>query len=249
MKVSIITVCLNSGATINETLKSVASQTYSDIEYIVIDGFSNDKTIKILSDFKAVIHKLISEPDHGIYDAMNKGLDLATGDLICFLNADDFYASDFVVEQVVKKVKEGQLNVLFGDVVYVRRTDLSSITRRYRSNKFKPSFFSRGWMPAHPATFITRPVVKRVGYFKSNYKIAADFDYMIRIFDDRCIRYEAISEVLVYMRTGGLSDNWKSKFLLNKEILKACRDNGIHSNIIKILSRYPVKLLEYFNHM
>ncbi len=247
MKVSIITVCLNSSATINETLKSVASQTYNDIEYIVIDGFSNDKTIEILEGFKAVIDKLVIEPDDGIYDAMNKGLDLASGDLICFLNADDFYASDFIIEQVVKKVKEEKLHILFGDIVFVRRSNLSSITRRYRSNKFKPSLFSWGWMPAHPATFMTKSVVKRVGYFNTNYKIAADFDYMIRIFDDSQLRYEVLSEVLVCMRTGGLSDGWKSKFRLNKEILRACRDNKLDTNIFKILSRYPVKLFEYCN--
>ena len=180
MKVSIITVCLNSGATISDTLKSVASQTYKDIEYIVIDGFSSDKSVEILSSFKPVIDKLVIEPDDGIYDAMNKGLYLATGDLICFLNADDFYATELVIEQVVQKVREKKLNILFGDVAFVKGKNLSSITRRYRSNKFKPSFFSRGWMPAHPATFMTESVVKRVGYFNLNYKIAADFDYMIR---------------------------------------------------------------------
>ena len=120
MKVSIITVCLNSGATIGDTLKSVASQTYKDIEYIVIDGFSSDKSVEILSSFKPVIDKLVIEPDDGIYDAMNKGLDLATGDLICFLNADDFYATELVIEQVVQKVREKKLNILFGDVAFVK---------------------------------------------------------------------------------------------------------------------------------
>lgn len=248
MKVSIITVCLNSGATISDTLKSVASQTYKDIEYIVIDGFSSDKSLEILSSFKPVIDKLVIEPDDGIYDAMNKGLDLATGDLICFLNADDFYATELVIEQVVQKVRKKKLNILFGDVAFVKGKNLSSITRRYRSNKFKPSFFSRGWMPAHPATFMTESVVKRVGYFNLNYKIAADFDYMIRIFDDSQLSYEVISEVLVCMRAGGISDGWKSKFRLNKEILEACRDNSINTNIFKILSRYPMKLFEYFDH-
>ena len=144
MKVSIVTVCLNSGATITETLKSVASQTYKDIEYIVIDGFSKDETVEILSDFEAIIDKLVVEPDDGIYDAMNKGLDLATGDLICFLNADDFYATELVIEQVVQKVREWELDILFGDVAFRKEKNLSSITRRYRSNKFEPSFFSWG---------------------------------------------------------------------------------------------------------
>ena len=246
MKVSIITVCLNSDATISDTLKSVASQTYKDIEYIVIDGFSSDKTVEILSSFKPIIDKLVVEPDDGIYDAMNKGLNLATGDLICFLNADDFYATELVIEQVVHEVKRKRLDILFGDVMFVKRNNLSSITRRYRSKKFKPSFFSWGWMPAHPATFMTKSVAERVGSFNLNYKIAADFDYMIRIFDDSQLGYKVISEVLVCMRTGGISDGWKSKFRLNKEILKACRDNNINTNIFKILSRYPVKLFEYF---
>jgi glycosyltransferase involved in cell wall biosynthesis len=244
--ISVITVCYNSASTIENTLKSVIEQDYPLIEHVVIDGLSSDGTKEIIDRYSLKLAHVVSESDDGIYDAMNKGLNCVSGDIICFLNSDDCYASSNVLSQVALKMYQNNLDVLTGDVGFVKKSGSTKIIRRYRSNRFSPEKISWGWMPAHPALFLRNHVVQRVGLFNTSYRIAGDFEYIARIFYGHCIRYEHINEILVLMQTGGVSSNkWSAKFQLNKEVLRACTENGISTNVFKILSKYPAKFMEY----
>jgi glycosyltransferase involved in cell wall biosynthesis len=248
MKVSIITVAYNSALTIADTLESVASQSYRSVEHVVIDGGSTDRTKEIVGRCGGHIAKFISEPDRGIYDAMNKGLALATGEVICFLNADDVYVDENVIGKVVDLMENKELDALFGDVEFFRPKSPKRTFRRYRSRKFNPRRISRGWMPAHPSLFIRDHVFERFGFFNSDYQIAGDFEFVARVFRDDTLKYSYLPEVMVRMRTGGISTGGlRNTLLLNREVLRACRQNGIPTNILLVLSRYPEKLLEFLS--
>ncbi len=243
--ISVITVCYNSAATLECALNSVMSQDWPKIEHIVIDGQSTDGSDKVLDQFKSKLAYVSSEPDKGIYDAMNKGLAHASGDIICFLNADDQYASNTVLSRVAVEMREQELDALMGDVGFFHRENPDCMVRRYRSDRFTPDRLGWGWMPAHPALFLSRSIVQRVGRFKTDYRIAGDFEFIVRAFHGHTLRYRHLPEVLVHMQTGGASTGgWRSKVLLNQEVLRACRENGLHTNMLKILSKYPAKLLE-----
>lgn len=247
MKISIITVAFNAERTIADTLRSVAEQTYSDIEYIVVDGASTDGSLKIIQQYAQCIAKFNSEPDRGIYDAMNKGLRLATGDIIGFLNADDVYADPWVIERVSAAMADGELDALFGDVEYFNPARSNQTLRRYRSARFRPERINWGWMPAHPTLFMRRHLYQHFGGFNVSYRIAGDFELVARMFHGGAVMYRYLPEVLVRMRIGGVStEGWKNTFLLNREVLRACRENGIPTNAFKILSKYPLKLFELF---
>lgn len=244
-KVTVITVCFNSATTLGDALQSVADQSWSYVEHIVIDGASTDATTSVIDHFRPHLARVVSEPDRGIYDAMNKGLALASGDIVCFLNADDMYAHEHVLADVADVMSRHKLDALFGDVVFFRPDSPDTTVRRYRSHHFHPDGIARGWMPPHPALFVRRAVFERVGGFRDNYRIAGDFEFVARAFGKGGLRYQYLPEVLVKMRTGGISTaGWRSKLLLNKEVLRACRENGIQTNMLKILSKYPAKLLE-----
>lgn len=243
--ISVITVCFNSAGTLAQALQSVADQTWPHIEHIVIDGASRDTTPDILNRFRPHLAQVVSEPDKGIYDAMNKGLARCQGDIVCFLNADDQYASPDVLAHVAREMLAHRLDVLMGDVAFFHPDAPHKVVRRYRSDRFRPERLAYGWMPAHPALFMRREVVKRVGLFKTSYRIAGDFDFIARTFADKNLRYRHLPEVLVNMLTGGASTaGLRAKLLLNREVLRACRENGIRTNLLKILSKYPAKLLE-----
>lgn len=243
--VSVITVCFNSAGTLARALQSVACQTWPHVEHIVIDGGSKDGTADILARFRQHLAQIVSEPDHGIYDTMNKGLARARGEIICFLNADDEYASPYVLTEIVRQMHEQRLDALMGDVAFFRPDNPGKMVRRYRSDRFSPGRLAWGWMPAHPALFMRREVVERVGKFRTDYRIAGDFEYMVRAFTGTGLRFRHLPKVLVNMQTGGVSTaGLRAKFLLNREVLRACRENGIHTNMLKILSKYPAKLLE-----
>lgn len=248
MKISVITVCFNSAQTIESTLRSVANQTNAEVEHIVVDGASTDNTATILQGYLHQLARVISEPDHGIYDAMNKGIRVATGDVIGFLNADDVYAKKNVLATVADIMKREHLDTLFGDVEFFRPENQTRTLRRYSSARFRPDRIAWGWMPAHPALFVRREVFQRVGAFRTDYRIAGDFEFVSRAFGKNTLRYRHLPEVLVRMRTGGISTaGWRNTLLLNREVLRACRENGITTNMLKILSKYPAKLLEYFH--
>ena len=245
MRTSVITVCANAVATIEETLRSVAAQTHRAVEHIVIDAASADGTMDIVNRYRTGLAHVVSEPDGGIYDAMNKGLALATGDIVCFLNADDVYAHRAVLAQVAQAMERQALDALFGDVVFFRPEAPDKVVRRYRSHRFSPAGIARGWMPPHPALFVRRAVFQRVGGFRTTYRIAGDFEFVARAFGKDELRYAYLPEVLVRMRHGGISTaGWRSNLLLNVEVLRACRENGIQTSMLKILSKYPAKLLE-----
>ena len=245
LKISIITVCYNSSATIADTIRSVAQQTYKNIEHIIVDGQSNDSTILVV---EANLHdrlKFISEPDEGIYDAMNKGLALSDGEVICFLNSDDIYADNEILSKVVKEMMKYSLDAYYGDIVYFKPNAPSRTFRRYRSHRFKPDRIPYGWMPAHPALFMRRWIYERLGGFRTHFKIAGDFDFVARAFTSYNIKYQYSPKIIARMQTGGISNaGLRSKFLLNREVLQSCRENGIKTNMFKLMLKYPQKFLD-----
>ena len=246
MNITVVTVAYNAASTVGETVRSVASQTFQDFEHILIDGASQDKTVEVARQASGRISRLVSEPDHGVYDAMNKGLGLASGDVIGFLNADDVYADREVLSRVMTVMEREGLDALLGDVEFYRPENPARTLRRYRSARFRPDRIAWGWMPAHPALFLHRRVYDRFGRFRTDYRIAGDFEFCARIFRDNTIVYRSLPETLVRMRIGGISTGgWRNTVLLNREVLRACRENGIDTNMLKICSKYPAKLLEF----
>jgi glycosyltransferase involved in cell wall biosynthesis len=240
-------VAYNSAGTITDALRSVAQQSHPDVEQIVIDGASSDTTCAVVRAEGARVSMLVSEPDQGIYDAMNKGLVRATGEVIAFLNSDDWYASGDVLARVAALMQaDDALDAVLGDVEFVDPATPQRSIRRYRSGKFRPSQLAWGWMPAHPALFVRRRVFERAGPFRTDLRIAGDYEWIARAFGPGTLRYRHLDAVLVRMRTGGISTGgWRNTLLLNQEVLRACRLNGIRTNWLKILSKYPAKLLEF----
>jgi glycosyltransferase involved in cell wall biosynthesis len=245
MKVSIITVAYNAGATIRDTIESVLAQDYSQIEHIIIDGKSSDNTAEIVKAYGDRIARFVSEPDLGMYDAMNKGIKLATGDVVAVLNADDFYIDSQVISTIVEQFKQHQVDAVFADLVYVKHNDLDKVVRYYSSANFHPDKFAYGWMPAHPTFVVKRWAFDRYGFFKTDYKIAADYELLIRFLAIHRISYHYLPQVLVKMRLGGTSTaNLSSNWILNREIVRGCLENGIPTNMTKVLSKYFVKVFQ-----
>lgn len=245
-KISIITVCYNSDRTIRDTIESVLLQDYPHIEYIIVDGVSKDNTLGIINQYATKISKVISEPDNGIYDAMNKGIQLSTGSIIGILNSDDFFENSKVVSEVVKEfILNPAVSCVFGDVVFVDPNETNKITRFYSSKGFRPWKLRFGWMPPHPATFIKREVYQELGNYAVEYKISADYEFFVRMLLVHHLSYSRIDKVLIKMRAGGVSTSGiKSSLLLNLEIVKACKSNGIYTNFYLVLSKLPFKILE-----
>lgn len=245
MKISVITVSYNNAQTLERALQSVFQQDWSDIEHIVIDGGSSDESTAILAALRSQLAHVVIEPDDGIYDAMNKGLAYAQGEIVCFLNSDDYYSTPHVLSQVVTKMQTHNLDALIGDVGFFHKASPQRLVRRYRSDRFSPERLAWGWMPAHPALFLSKKIIQRVGHFKTDYRIAGDFEFIVRAFHGHNLRYQHLPEILVHMQTGGVSTNGlRSKILLNQEVLRACRENGLRTNMFKILAKYPLKILE-----
>lgn len=245
LDVSIITATCNSSKTIQDCLKSVVDQTFPS-EHIIIDGASTDNTLDIVRSLSPSA-RILSEPDHGIYDAMNKGIKLATGDVIGILNSDDFYACPQVLEKVVAIFQDSAVDVMFADLVYIRPDNLTKVVRYYSGAGFTPEKFSWGCMPPHPTFFVRREIYERYGMFRTDYAIAADFELTARFLARHQVRFAYLPEVLVYMRTGGISTrSLKSNWVLNREILRACGENGINTNIIKVYSKYFFKVTQLF---
>lgn len=245
MKVSIITVTYNAAATIRDTIESVLSQDYPNIEHIIIDGASKDNTAEIVRSYGDRIAKFVSEPDRGMYDGMNKGIQFATGDAIAILNADDYYMNSQVISTIVKHFEQHQVDSVFADLVYVKHDNPDKVVRYYSSASFHPGKFAYGWMPAHPTFVVKRSAFEKYGYFKTDYKIAADYELLIRFLAIHKLSYHYIPQVLVKMRTGGASTaNLSSNWILNREIVRGCLENGISTNMTKVLSKYFVKVFQ-----
>ena len=246
MKVSIITVCFNSVDTIEETIVSVLSQNYHNLEYIIIDGGSNDGTLALIDKYIDQIDTILSEPDNGVYDAMNKGLRLASGEVIAMLNSDDIYKSNDVVSRLVDLMCSRQVDIVFSDLIVVDRLRANRILRYYDSGTFSPNKMKFGLMPAHPTFFAKRFVYNAVGEYRTDYKIAADFEIMVRIFCCHKFNYAHLPEALVEMKNGGISSSGFSSILrLNLEIIEACKTNGIYTNFLFLLVKIPKKIIEF----
>lgn len=238
---------LNGAPAIRECIESIQSQTYP-VEHIIIDGASTDSTLAIISHYQDKISKVVSEPDHGIYDAMNKGVVLATGDVIGILNADDFYANHHVIEKVAKIFSTLSIDSFFADLVFVHPEKLDKIVRYYRADNFDPSRFAYGWMPPHPTFFARREIYEKCGLFKTDYQIAADYELLVRFLAKYKISYYYLPEVIVKMRIGGKSTkSLRSNWILNKEIMRACKENEIKTNFFMVYSKYFSKVLQLVN--
>jgi glycosyltransferase involved in cell wall biosynthesis len=245
VNISIVTAVYNGASTIRDCLASIDSQTHP-CEHLIIDGASTDGTLEIVSGFRHV-SRIISEPDSGIYDAMNKGISQATGDIVGILNSDDVYVDEHVIAKVAAVFDSLPIDALFADLVYVRSHNLNKIVRYYSGADFSLSRFASGWMPPHPTFFVKRECYERFGQFKSGYTIAADFELMARFLVKHRIRCHYFPEVIIKMRTGGVSTkNLRSNIILNRESLKACKDIGIETNIFKIYSKYLTKSMQLF---
>lgn len=247
MKISLLTVSFNSEATIRDTIESILSQVYKDIEYIVVDGNSTDGTVNILKSYGSGISKWISEPDNGIYDAMNKAIKMASGEVIGILNSDDFYVNNKIVSSVAREFSDLSIDVVFGDLVFVDPQDLNKTVRKYSSAKWNPHKFAWGFMPAHPTVFVRRKYYEMFGLFKTDYKIAADYELLIRFLYVHKLKYHYLQLTMVKMRRGGVSSrNLMSNIILNKEIIRGCRENGIKTNWLKVYPKYFIKFFELF---
>lgn len=248
MKISIITVCYNSAGTIRDAIESVLNQDHVDVEYIIVDGNSKDGTVEIIRSFGHRISRWISEPDKGIYDAMNKGIALATGEVVGILNSDDFYFDNGILSSVAEAFADPRVDSVFGDLIFVHPENLNKVVRTYSSRGWHPDKFARGFMPAHPTFFVRRKYYEQHGLFKTDYKIAADYEMLIRLLYVHKLTYRYLPLTMVKMRKGGVSSNGlRSNIVLNNEIIRGCRENGIKTNIFKVYPKYFVKLFELIN--
>lgn len=246
MKISIITVCLNSAATIEDTMKSVLSQSLKNIEYVVIDGGSTDGTLDIIRKYENKISKVVSERDNGIYDAMNKGIHLATGDVIGCLNADDFYASNDVLSSVVNIFETKDADAVYGDIVYVDKNNTDEIKRYWKAGEYKSGAFSKGWVSPHPAFFCRKQVYTTYGYFRNDMQIAADFELMLRFMEKHKIKVDYLPQSLVKMRTGGHANIWKGIIRGNFEIIRSFGINGLRISPFFFISKPLTKISQVF---
>lgn len=283
MKVSLITVSYNSAKTIADTIKSVQSQTYKDIEYIIVDGNSSDGTIEIVKQFldsakdaiqgrtegasqdlpenlfqdvsqgrsegasQGVVTKFLYERDKGIYDAMNKGLAMATGEVIGVLNSDDFYCANNVIEEVVRAFQNNNTDCLYGDLNYVDPIDTSKIVRKWRSGIYRKENFLKGWMPPHPTFFVRKTCYDKFGKFDTQFKSAADYELMLRfLFKESCSAIH-LPIVMIHMRAGGVSNvSLKNRIRANREDRLAWKINGLKPKWFTLLRKPLSKLIQYF---
>ncbi|KAF5028056.1 PGL/p-HBAD biosynthesis glycosyltransferase [anaerobic digester metagenome] len=247
MKISIITVCFNSAGTILDTMNSVLSQDYAQVEHIVVDGVSTDGTLDILMSFSGEFH-LISEKDHGIYDAINKGIRVASGDVIGILNSDDVYADNHVLSRIADEFLSCDVDVVYGDLVYVARNDINKLVRYWKSSHFAPGAFFKGWHPAHPTMFVKKDAYNRNGLYDTTLKSASDYELMLRFFEKNHVRSSYIHSILVKMRCGGKSNKSILNIIIsNFECYKSWKMNGFSISIRQFLSRPFSKLKQYFS--
>lgn len=227
MRVSIITVVKDNERFIEDSIKSVLSQSYQSIEYIIIDGSSTDGTVEKIKKYSNKISKFLSEKDSGIYDAMNKGIELSTGDIIGFLNSDDVFANSEMISAIVQKFKNENIKGCYGDLVYMDK-DLKRVIRYWKSGKYKKDAFRKGWMVPHPTLFLLREVYLEFGKFRTDFRVSADYEFMLRLIEKNGVLLYYIPNVLVKMRIGGKSGLSIKKMLLKaKEDMVAWRINGL----------------------
>ena len=251
MRISVVTVCYNAAHTLTDAVESVLGQTSDpsapfELEYIVVDGASTDGTLDLLARYRNRIATLISEPDNGLYDAMNKGIKAATGDVVAILNADDVYASTNVLARVAATFRDSGVEAVYGDLNYVAAHDLSQVTRRWNAGPYTPGAFRRGWMPPHPALFVRRACYDRWGLFTLTLRSAADYEHMLRFIHRHGMSLAYLPETLVLMRAGGVSNaSLKHRIRAHREDWKAWRMNGFHPSPFTLLAK-PLRKLPQF---
>lgn len=247
MKVSIITVCYNSASTIEATIRSVISQDHKNIEYIIVDGRSQDPTLQIVDKYRDHVSKIISEKDDGIYFAINKGIAMATGEIIGILHADDFYTDEKVISKVVKTFQEKNVETLYGDLQYVDREDAWKIKRHWSSGEYREGLFYKGWMPPHPTFFVLKKCYDKYGLFNTSLRSAADYEMMLRLLHKHKCSTAYIPEVLVKMRVGGKSNvSLSNRIKANREDKKAWLLNGLKPGLFTMIRKPLSKLGQFF---
>ncbi|MFM9945069.1 MAG: glycosyltransferase family 2 protein [Bacteroidia bacterium] len=239
-----ITVCHNAEKTIERTIQSALQQDYPEIEYIVIDGLSSDGTVSVLEKYRDRITKLLSEKDHGMYDALNKGIQIATGEIVGILNADDVFAKPDILSKVAAAFKnDSKLDALFGDIAFI--SSAGKQVRYYSSAKWNPNRFAWGYMPAHPTFYCKTKYFKEIGGYHLNFEIAADYELLIRFLKINNLRFTYLPVLMVNMNKGGKSTKGlASTFKINKEIMIGCKINGIYTNYFMLYSKYFTKIFE-----
>ncbi|MFN6379387.1 MAG: glycosyltransferase family 2 protein [Flavobacteriales bacterium] len=246
MKVSIVTICYNSAETIRETIESVISQTYKDIEYIIVDGASKDNTCDIVRSFGDRISRFVSEPDRGIYDAMNKGVKLATGDVIGILNSDDFYADANVITDIVSTFEKTNALGVYADLVYVNRDNVDKITRTWKSGVYEEGKFLFGWMPPHPTFFVKREVYQTYGHYTTELRSSSDYEFMLRVIHKEKISVGYLPRVITKMRVGGQSNvTLTNRKKANREDRRAWEMNGLKPYFFTIALK-PLRKIPQF---
>jgi len=248
IKISIITATFNCESTIEDTILSVLNQTHKNIEYIIIDGKSTDNTLKIIEKYKNNISKIISENDNGIYDALNKGIANASGNIIGFVHADDIFANNEVLEKICLAFAEKNIDAIYGDLQYVAKENTEKIIRNWKSEQFEIKNIKKGWMPPHPTFYVKKEIYNNFGNFDTKYKISADYDLMMRFLWKHKISISYIPEVLVKMRVGGKSNsNFKNILQKMKEDYSTIRINKI-GGFFTIFYKNISKIPQFFKH-
>jgi glycosyltransferase involved in cell wall biosynthesis len=247
MKISIITVVYNNEKTITEAMQSVLLQTYKDIEYVIIDGKSKDNTVGLINESKDKLGYFISEKDNGLYDAMNKGILVATGDVIGILNSDDLYQDLDVIASVMEQFNnDPELDILYGDLVYVKSDDTNKVVRNWKSKSYYKRFFENANVPPHPSLFVRSKVYKEAGLFDLEYKLAADYEFMLRVFKKHNFKSKYINRLIIKMRLGGATNQSLTNIVnQNKEILKSWRNNGLQAPFYLMLLRVFKRLVQF----
>jgi glycosyltransferase len=246
MKVSVITATYNNRDTVRDTLISVANQSYPDIEHIIVDGLSTDGTLEIVKEISGRVSKVISEKDKGIYDALNKGIKAATGDLICFLHADDLFADALVIEDCVKAIALSDTDAIYADLKYVSKTNTDSVIRYWKSGSFKTVKLKQGWMPPHPTFVVKKKIYDQYGMFDTDFKISADYDIILRFLGVHKISVTYLPRVTVIMRVGGQSNKSFANILKKmREDVRALKKNKLGS-INTVLFKNLVKIPQLF---
>ncbi|UCH49823.1 MAG: glycosyltransferase [Betaproteobacteria bacterium] len=248
MKLSVVTVCLNARDTIADAVESVHRQTYPNVEHIVVDGGSDDGTVEILQQYKHRIARLISERDEGLYFAMNKGIEAATGEYVGFLNSDDVYHSEYALQSVANAVADSRPDAVHSDLVYVDRHDPSRVIRYWHSKPYVKGMFEAGWHPAHPTLFVKTQLLRSVGGFDTRYRYHADFDLMVRLFVARKISSVYVPGVMVRMRAGGQSTRSLSNvYKGNRESWEIARRFGVARTPLWMVRKLGYRVGQFFH--
>jgi glycosyltransferase len=248
LKVSIITATYNSKSMIKSSMDSVISQDYPNVEYVIVDGKSNDNSLDIIEGYIKMNFpiKLISEKDEGVYDAFNKGIMLTTGDIIGFVHADDFLNSNTILSEIVSIFQNNDVDGVYGDLQYVKVSDTNNVVRNWKSRPFYPEMIKNAWMPPHPTLFLRKEVYEKHGHFDTSYKISADYEFILRIFKDQFLNFEYLPKVITTMRLGGISNGSLRNIALKvKEDYRAMRKHKV-GNIFTLARKTLSKLDQYF---